>query len=446
MIKLSDSVCKKPHIVKEIHRRIYSFILFLIIAVSTISAQQNNFKNDIDILLLQEKYKKASELLETATSQDSLNNELFFKLGIAYKKQFLFEKAIAAFNKCIALNDSNMQAFFLLADSYAELGADQKAIPLYKLILAADSTNSAAGINLAAIHIGSENYWGAINIYEKLLKTDSLNSYLFHQLGYCYSKIDSLNKTIYYSGKALEINNNDIGSFKLLVNSHIKKGNLDEADSLTREKWEANSYNSVYNKLRGEVFFARKIYYNATFHYRMAVTEGDSSAYCYSKLGVSNYLLAANYDTTNKKNIARYNNAAKYWLEKSLAKENSPVNCYFLAMTHLKLNDYINSIVYFEKAVKLILPNIMHEIYIHKSEGFAGLKQYQDMIEALNCAYFYKKENKSILLNIAEIYEKELHDTKAALSYYTQYLDMADESDPNIVKLKQHIKSLKQSK
>lgn len=440
------SISKCTFVLQNLNNQFLFFVLSLIFSASVTSAQSVGAKSDIDLLLLKEEYQKASALLETAVKQDTSNYELFFKLGLSYKKQFIYEKAINAFNKCLSLNNNIVQASFLLADSYSELGDAQKAIALYQQILSADSTNTAAAINLAAILQNNDNYLEAIDLYENIFKTDTLNSYVFHQLGYCYSKIDSLTKTIYYSSRALSINSNDIAAFKLLANSYIKSSLFDEADSLTRDRFEKDPENPVYNKLRGEVFFAKKNYDNAIFHYRKAIRAGDSSAYCYSKIGVANYLFAAERDTSKIYFNENYYRSAKFWLEKSLSKENSPVNCYFLAMVYLKLKNHDKSIIYFDKALKLILPNILHEIYVHKSECHTALKQFPEVVEALKCALFYKKENKNILLNIAEVYEKELHDNKSALLYYNQYLDISDEGDENIVRIKQHIKSLKQAK
>lgn len=419
-------------------------VILTFLFTRNLSAQGFSLNNEIDILLLKEDYKNASIALETAILKDSTNAALMYKSGIAYKHQFLLEKAISSFRKCLTLDSNMTAASMTLADCYYNTGASNNARDIYKKIFGSDSTHFQAGSNLASIYIENEDYAGAIKVYKMLILSNSTNDYLYKQLGLCYTKTDSLNASMRHLNKALKLNGNNFSALRILINNYIKDGIFKLAETTLLNRYVIDSMNVTINKLLGEVYFGWKNYDKAVKFYSRAEFLGDTTAYTYSKLGISYFLNAGTIDSLDTARRDSSYILAREALLKSIYKEYSPVTGYFLAMANLRLKDYESAVELFNGALKIMIPNIMYEVYIHLSESYKGLSDYSQEVEALKNALFYKKEQNDILLNIAELYQNELSDSGKALKYYNEYLDKNTGDAETVTKVKQIIKKLKQ--
>jgi hypothetical protein len=419
-----------------------SLTLFFI--STEITAQNFSSKNEIDILLLNEDFKNAAIAIKKAMAKDTANPSLLYKLGLSYKRQSLFSSAIPLFKKCIELDSNITSASLQLADCYSSLGAETDAFGIYKNLFEKDTTNLTAGINLASIYADNQSYMSAINVYKKLIKTDPSNGYLIRQLGVCYGKIDSVNYSVEYLIHALRLNRDDLVALRYLTNFYIKNELFPSAEITLKNRIKTNPENLTVNKLLGETYFSWKRYDSAAKYYSVAIKLCDTSAYTYSKLGVTYYLYAESLDSLQTKTKDSFYRLSLSSSLKSLEKESSPVTLYFLAMASLKLKEYENAADYFNRSHKIFVPSILPELYFHLSESYSGLKDAASAVEALKSALFYKKDSKEILWNIASLYENELADYTQAVQYYNEYLRLIKDDNETVLKVKQKIKKLKQ--
>jgi len=427
-------------------KRITVFVFALLTLFPFVQKAQNTpAKNNIEMLLLTGDYNNAVAAIKTALKTEPGNADLYYKLGLAYKKLSRPANSASALEICLKIDSANAPASLLLADTYQTLGINDKAFNIYRTIYDADSSNLTAGLNIGSMFIDNEDYAGALNIYRRVSRLDSLNGFIFRQIGFCYSKMDSLPRAMVYFLKAVNINNNDLNSFRQLINTYIKMGAFNAAEAAVLMKMRRDTLNPLLNKLIGEAYFGLKNYSKAAHCYQIAANGGDSTAYTFSKLGVSYFLLAGESDSAKPEIRDSCYRLSREALEKSVKKENSAVNCYFLAMTNQRLKEYEASIDYFDGAVKLIVPNIMHDLYVHQSESFVSLKLYLNAIEALKAALFYKKDDYALMLGIADLYEKELQDYPNAIGFYTEYFNKSQAEPNEKGKIRQKILKLTKS-
>jgi len=198
--------------------------------------------------------------------------------------------------------------------------------------------------------------------------------------------------------------------------------------------------NSIINKLLGDTYFNDIKYNVAIGYYSKALKTGDTTAYLLQKMGISYYMSAVRMDSTEiTKKDSSYRLAAAI-LEKGAAIDGNPVTFYYLAMANQKLGNYEESIKYFNTVLLIAIPGITGELYLHMSESYAALKDYYNEINSLKGGFLFGPDKTTLLLNIAEVYEKNLSDNASAAFYYKEYLGKNTQNNEINTVIKQKLK------
>jgi len=98
-----------------------------------------------------EDYGKAVSALEKGESYDSERTDIHNLLGFCHFKLKDHEKAIACFQKAIALNPGSAIDYANIASNYRDLGKAEEAIHYYELALSLDPSIDFARDNLAKL-------------------------------------------------------------------------------------------------------------------------------------------------------------------------------------------------------------------------------------------------------------------------------------------------------
>jgi ribosomal protein S12 methylthiotransferase accessory factor len=98
-----------------------------------------------------EDYKKAIIVLEKGESYDSERTDIQNLLGFCHFKLKDHEKAIACFQKAVALNPGSAIDYANIASNYRDLGKTDEAIHYYELALSLDPSIDFARDNLARL-------------------------------------------------------------------------------------------------------------------------------------------------------------------------------------------------------------------------------------------------------------------------------------------------------
>jgi tetratricopeptide (TPR) repeat protein len=420
--------------------------------IGTLVPQNISPINEIDKLLLKEDYSKASVSIESMLLNTHGTADLYYKLGLSYQKQYLYDNAIKAYSKSIKLDSNLTQAYISIGDCYNELGNPGKALSVYEKVFTSDSTNIKAGLKLASTLAGLQKYQYASDIFTKIAVSDSSNSYIYRQLGLCAEKLDTigygaqkydtLSLPVKYYLKALHLNNNDMISVRQLVNYYVKQKWTGAAIYFLKNRIEKDPDSPILNTLLGDVYFSGGKYVEALHNYSVSMRNGDTTEYLLQKTGIAHYLNAVKMDSMEviRKNVG-YTLAVNI-LEKSLLLEDNPVTYYYLAQAEQKLGNYKESIDYFNKAIKIIIPGFLPEIYLHLGECYSSLYNYTEMLKSYKAAYLMDPDKSALLLYIAEVYEMNMSDKTSAVAYYKEYLKNDTLNNDVTARVKQKINKL----
>lgn len=149
----------------------FSLVIFLIfLCYSISSAQSETTLEDVNHLMMKEDYQNCIPLLESLISKDSSDAGLYYKLGVCYQKEYLYDKAINSFARCIKLDSTNIPARFSLGNCYSELGDDKNVLNIYTDLFQRDSVNCKVGIMKASALIRLNKYQDAFDTYQLLFK------------------------------------------------------------------------------------------------------------------------------------------------------------------------------------------------------------------------------------------------------------------------------------
>jgi tetratricopeptide (TPR) repeat protein len=339
-----------------------------------------------------------------------------------------------------------------MGDCYNELGIPKKALSLYEKIFISDSTNIKAGLKLASTSVDLQKYQYAFDILKKISIKDSTNSYIYRDLGYCAQKLDTniygmqkpdtLALSVLFYHKALKLNNDDMVSLQQVVNYYIKKKWSNPAILILKERIAKDPNNALYNRLLGDVYFSIGQYIKALINYSVTMRAGDTTAYLLQKTGIGYYLNAVKEDSVDVVRKDTGYSLSVRILEKSLLLEDNPVTLYYLAQAEQKLGNYKKALDYFNRAIKIIIPGFLPEIYLRMGECYSALNDYPKMLNSYKGALLFNPDNPALLLNIAEVYEKGMSDNASAIIYYKEYLERDTLNNENTAKVKLKINKL----
>ncbi len=174
------------------------------------------------LLIKKEDYSMAKNVLLYALKTESPTPEVDFLLGIVYKAQKKFHKAMHHLRETVLKDENNAGAFNLLGECCMELNMDKQAESFFANAIKLDATNMGAFYNLGNLYYQQKKYDEAILYLEEYVKTkeayDSINAIwsttpqheedtvpLYNLLGHCYKMVNKFNQARTIWAKSLSI-------------------------------------------------------------------------------------------------------------------------------------------------------------------------------------------------------------------------------------------------
>ena len=174
------------------------------------------------LLIKKDDYTKAKNILLRILKTDSSFPEVHFLLGIIYKMQKMYPKAMKHLRETLLIDKNNTEAYNLLGECCIELGMDKQAEPLFAMAVKLDISYISAIYNLGKLYYDQKKYHDAICFMEKSLDTyeaiHNINSILsetthtdeiaplYNLLGHCYKTTENPIKARSVWKKSLAIN------------------------------------------------------------------------------------------------------------------------------------------------------------------------------------------------------------------------------------------------
>ncbi len=388
-------------------------LFILILFIQHVGAQSLDAAK---LALLKEDYVRVIELLKMQ-SKTSAIPEAHYLSALAYKGLGRFNAAIKQLRQMYAVRPKDTELLLLMGKVYEGLGNMPGARQMYSDVLKQDSLNRSARLNLAAVYFQENNFRKAEVLYHGLLKDEPGNAYFLRKTGICQFRAKQFQKAVNTLGKALRENEQDVISAFYLGNAYLKLKQLPTALQATLNGLRVHPKNRRLLKLKADILFVQNDFNQAATVYRNLVLHYDVSADVYKKLGLSSYY------------INRFPQAMLAFKKALRADSTDAVSFYYLALVHKKLGNYNESIPLFNKAVHLLIPDYLPDVYAQLADSYDNQNQYREAIYAYKQALQLAPERKIYLFFIASLYDRFYKDKQMALDQYQRFLEQAPQAD-----------------
>ena len=171
----------------------------------------------------------ASIKAKNLISQYPDNYELNKFLGLVSVHSSNFDEALIFFNKCLGINNESPDIYFNLGLIYKKKGLLKDSEKNYRNAIKLNPNFLDTYINLGVVLEQQEKYKDCLNILEDLIKKDKNSYKAYFNLANIFVKLDRFDESIDSYNKALKINNNQAEIFFNLALVLKKIGNYDDA-------------------------------------------------------------------------------------------------------------------------------------------------------------------------------------------------------------------------
>lgn len=392
-------------------KSIYLSAALFLFSLSLFSQNKPDYSK-IDLMLINGNYKKVVDTCTQILGVDSLNAEVYFKLGLAYQNLISDDKSIDCFVKAAKMAPDNNNYSFTLAKSLIGKGKTGRAKPILEKLFHSDSTNWPYANFLTGIYMQEEKYNECIRIYYKFYKKDYFNYNLADKIGFAYLRNGDFSPAISMFERSLKLNPKNTNAIKNLAYLYAGIVGADTAVQLLTGGIKIDSLDMDLYVRRAAINFSRLDFSRSLNDYLKILSSGDSSVFNLKRTGIG-------YGKTGKPK-----DAVKF-LMMAYRKDTTDMEVMsYLAQNFTQLKDYRKSIYYLKNLLKALTPfetqtglNYLLLGEVLKSDG-----QYVDAINAYLKSQQYRSDN-SVIMIIANLYDEKLKDSQKAIHYYELYLN-----------------------
>ena len=392
-------------------KRIFIAIILLVFAFSLPGfAQKEKDNSKIDIMLIRSEFKSVIDTCKQILEKDTLNSEVYYKLGLAYQNLLFEDKSFECFLKAVSISPENKNYSFTVAKSYFNRGMSNRAKPILLKLYAADSTNWAYAGYLTSIYIQEGKYDESIKIYKRFLNQDLQNYSFMDKIGIAYLKKGEFNKAIEMYNSSLSLNPNNLNAIKNLA--YLYTGIKVETSLKLLDK-------GILIDSSDMDLFARRAALNFTiFNYNVAlndylkiISSGDSSVMNLKRAGIG-------FTATNQSK-----EAVKYLLKAYELDTADFETLSYLAQNYYIIKEFKTSAYYYNRKIKLLNSAILQLgiSYILLGEVLKSDNRFNESVTAYIKSQEYRSDN-SVIMKIANLYDEKLKNIPKAIYYYELYL------------------------
>ncbi len=396
-------------------------LLLTAFSVNQLTAQNAPDISAINADLIQGEYDKVIDTCKKILVSDSLNPEIYYKMGIAYQNIMQDDQALNSFFEAARLEPDNRKYNFMLAKGYYGKEKFNLAGPILTKLISADSMNRAYANYLTGIYMHSGRYDDAIKIYERLLEKDSTNNIYLDKLAFAYLKNNNYNYATYLYNKSLSLNERDMTAIKNLAYIYSETIVIDTAIQLLTKGITIDSSDMDLYASRAALNYSVRNFENALNDYLVLLSSGDSSQIYLKRTGI-----CYSRELQPKE-------AIKYLLKAYEADSFDYETCSYLGQSYFKLKDMQNSIFYYNREINILNPLSVQLglTYVLYAESQKANSMYPQAIKSYLKAQNLKPDP-NLYMIIANLYDNKLNDKKKSIYYYQKFLDNAKYSKEKI--------------
>jgi tetratricopeptide (TPR) repeat protein len=392
------------------------FALTLLLAICSlpcsIFAQVKPDNSKIDIMLIRGDNKKVIDTCQLILSFDSLNSEIYYKMGLAYQNLIQDDKSSDCFYHASKISPWNINYSFMVAKSYYNKGKSNLAKPILLKLCTTDSLNWVYSYYLTSILMQENRYDESLEIYNRFQKYDSLNYILLDKIGFAYLRKGNYDTSIYYFNRSLALNKKNVTTLKNLAYLWAVTYKIDTAIQILTRAINLDPADMDLYVRRASMNYSKNYTKRALDDYLKVLASGDSSFLYLKRIGVG------------YTNNFQPKEAVEYLL-KAYHKDSTDYEVSnYLAQNYQKLKDLKKSAYYYRRIIKTINPVMqqlrMTDLLLAEVLKADGL--YEEAITYYLLGQEFRSET-NITLIVANLYDEKLKDIPKAIHYYELFFE-----------------------
>jgi tetratricopeptide (TPR) repeat protein len=388
-----------------------ALLMYLVFSLPLLSQNKPDYSK-IDMMLVRSDFKKVIDTCTRILALDSLNSEVYYRLGLAYQNLLSDDKALDCFSTAATISPDNNNYAFTVAKSYFNKGKTGLAKPFLMQLYAADSINWPYAFYLTSIYMAEGKYDESIKIYDRFYRQDMSNYIFTDKLGYAYLRSGDFNSAIEVFNKSLALNPKDINAMKNLAYLYAGTFGAGPAIKLLTKGIDIDSTDMDLYARRGAINFTVSNFVRALGDYLKLLSSGDSTVLNLKRVGIG---FAKNNQSSN----------AIDFLLKAYKKDSTDLDVLsYLGQTYMFLNEPKKSAYYYKSLIDVLTPfgTQLGLDYILLGEVLKSDQQYVESITAYLKSQNFRSDN-NIYMIIANLYDEKLKDIPKAIRYYELYLN-----------------------
>jgi tetratricopeptide (TPR) repeat protein len=389
----------------------YIFLILTVLLGASLNAQKPDQNARLNNMLMRGEYENVIDTCLNLLSADSLNPEIWYKLGVAYQNILLDEQSLSSFARAVSLNPDNRNYTFMLAKGYYNKGKNKFAEPLFLNLYNKDTLNWVYAFYLTSVYMQSARFDESIRIYERFLKNDSANYMLLDKKGFALLKKQEYDSAQIMYEESLRLNPKNVSAIKNLAFLYSEADRIDTAIYILTLAMKIDTTDMDLYVRRAQIYYNINYSKRALMDYLALLASGDSTELYLKRAGIG-------YCNNLQPKIA-----IKYLLLAFKKDSSDYETCSYLGQTYYNLKDMKKSIYYYNKVLKILSPinNQTRLTYILLAESLKGNGQYKEALDIYQKAQ-QMKPDPNVYMIIANIYDEQFDDKKNALKYYQLFL------------------------
>ncbi len=384
----------------------------IFLLVLSLAAQKVPGNDDIDRMLIKGEYQRVLDTARIILASDTLNHEIYYRMGLAYQNLLMDDEAWFCFYKACRLSSGIREYSFQLAKSYYKAEKYVQAEPLFKKLCSEDSLNWVYAHYLTTIYMIRERYDEAITIYKRFIRHDSANYLYVDKMGFALLKKDENQDAINYFTKSLSLNSRDLVAIKNLAYLFTSEQKPDTAVYLLSAGISIDPADMDLYTRRAQIYYYKNNFPEALHDYNILLSSGDSSETNLKRTGIV-YCNSMQPAKAIKYLLAAYR-------KDSLDYETSS----YLGQCYYSLKDMKKSIFYYDKVIKILTPIYRQmgrsRMLLAESQKENGM--YRQAIANYLVAQTVEPDP-NIWMIMANIYDEKLNNRTRAIYYYQRFVD-----------------------
>ncbi len=396
----------------DMKRIVITLILSSVFIFLSVYAHSQTDNSKIDILLIKGDYVKVADTCKLILLTDSLNSEIWYKMGLAYQNLLSEEKALDCFSKAVTISPDNNKYTFILAKSFFDMGEPNQAKPVLLRLCELDSMNWTYAYYLTSIYMQEGKYKESIKIYDRFYKQDTSNYVFLDKIGFANLRMGDYNYAIGMFNKSLTLNKKNLNSIKNLAFLYASTNKIDTAIQLLTNGMVIDPTDMDLYVRRANIYYLIQSYKKALNDYLTILSSGDSTFLYLKRAGI------AYSNTLQPKEAIRY-------LKLASVKDSSDYEtASYLGRNYYNLNYPKKSIFYYKRVIRILTPITRQmgiaSIMLAEAQKADGL--YKDAINTY-LGSLKLSSDLNLYMIIANLYDEKLKDTTKAIKYYELFLN-----------------------